>query len=152
MKNNITMSRENAIKLVKLMRTMIERDVNLIKFLDESSLISFREPIEVDEYFQGVSNGFLSEVIHALTGNEVEVIGKVEVLLACPCCGFKTLTELFNTVEATGYDICSYCGWEDDGTNDETSYRSINHGSISDYLCKIQENPNKYYIDKWLKD
>jgi hypothetical protein len=31
---------------------------------------------------------------------------------ACPCCGFKTLSER-NT-----FEICAICFWEDDGQND----------------------------------
>lgn len=64
---------------------------------------------------------------------------------------FKTLTERFNPEEGTGYDICPYCNWEDDGTTDIESYRSINKGSILDYRNKINANFNKYYINKWLK-
>jgi hypothetical protein len=33
-------------------------------------------------------------------------------LYACPCCGERTLSE------RGGYDICSVCGWEDDGQDD----------------------------------
>jgi hypothetical protein len=33
-------------------------------------------------------------------------------LYACPCCGEQTLSE------RGGYDICSVCGWEDDGQDD----------------------------------
>jgi len=30
----------------------------------------------------------------------------------CPCCGYKTLSEL------GGYDLCEVCYWEDDGQTD----------------------------------
>jgi Cysteine-rich CPCC len=33
----------------------------------------------------------------------------------CPCCGHATLDE------RGGYDICSECGWEDDGQDDHDS-------------------------------
>lgn len=100
---------------------------------------------------QGISNGFLSEIIHAITGYEVEVFGEVEELYPCPCCGFKTLTEYFDAKEGTGYDICPYCHWEDDGTTETDSYRSINKGSIEDYRKKMRTNFNKYYISKWMR-
>ena len=32
---------------------------------------------------------------------------------ACPCCGYKTLTE------RGGYEICPVCFWEDDGQDDQ---------------------------------
>ena len=67
-----------------------------------------------------------------------------------PLLWFKTLTELYDKNVGTGYDICPYCNWEDDGTTDINSYRSINKGSMADYLNKIRLNPNKYYRNKWL--
>jgi hypothetical protein len=75
----------------------------------------------------------------------------VEELLPCPCCGYKTLTEQYDIEEGTGYDICPYCNWEDDGTLDSNAFSSVNNGSISDYRKALQLNFNKYYIDKWFK-
>lgn len=97
----------------------------------------------------GVSNGFLSQLIETITGIAVEVEGEVERLYSCPCCGYKTLTEKYNSMEGTGYDICPYCGWEDDGTTDIEIVRAINHGSIKDYRNRMESDPNKYYINKW---
>lgn len=61
-------------------------------------------------------------------------------LYKCPCCGYNTLTEEFNPKNGTGYDICPLCGWEDDGTIDVNSVRSINGGSISDYRKRLSLN------------
>ena len=58
----------------------------------------------------------------------------------CPCCGYNTLTEEYNPKNGTGYDICPLCGWEDDGTIDVNSVRSINGGSISDYRKRLSLN------------
>ncbi|WP_343224491.1 CPCC family cysteine-rich protein [Paenibacillus sp. ACRRX] len=74
----------------------------------------------------------------------------MEELFSCPCCGFKTLTELYDRIEGTGYEICPYCNWQDDGTSDINSYRSINKGSIVDYRNELRINSNKYYTNKWL--
>ena len=63
-------------------------------------------------------------------------------LFPCPCCGLRTLTETFNPSEGTGYDICPFCNWEDDGTTDIKKYRSINKGSIEDYRKKILKKYN----------
>lgn len=98
-------------------------------------------------YLLGASNGFLSEVIHTITGYEVEVCGENEELFPCPCCGIKTLTGRYNPREGTGYDFCPYCKWEDDRTTDIHSYRSINKGSILDYRNKISADPKKYETD-----
>lgn len=145
----INISRENAIKLIDEIRNTVEKEIDLSKYLEESFLENNTEKTELEVYSQGISNGFLSEIIHAIIGYEVEVIGDVEELFPCPCCGFRTLTELYNLNEGTGYDICPYCKWEDDGTTEIKMYRSINKGSIEDYRNNIQANLNKYYINKW---
>lgn len=142
----ITMSRENALKLIELTRSKLENE-DLSKYLDCSGM--GKTDSEVD--LLGVSNGFLSEVVHVITGYEVEVCGSVEELFICPCCGFRTLTECYDPMEGTGYDICPYCNWEDDGTTDIHFRRSINRGSIQDYRDKMRANPNRYYINKWME-
>lgn len=107
-----------------------------------------------DEYngadlIYGVSNEFLSDFIETLTGNKVCVTGDVEDLYICPCCGFKTLTEEYNENIGTGYDICPLCGWEDDGTTDINSVRSINGGSIAEYRKKLSQ---KSISNKWINE
>lgn len=99
----------------------------------------------------GCSNGFLSEFYLTLTGERVEVIGETQKLFSCPCCGFQTLSEVYDTQEGTGYDICRYCQWEDDGTVEVSKHSSVNRESISDYRQRILENRNFFYKDKWLK-
>ncbi|SHK23610.1 Cysteine-rich CPCC [Anaerocolumna jejuensis DSM 15929] len=142
-------SRENALKLIDEIRSTVEKEIDLSKYLEESFLENNIEQTELEAYSQGISNGFLSEIVHAIIGYEVEVIGEVEELFPCPCCGFKTLTELYDLNEGTGYDICPYCKWEDDGTTEINMYRPINKGSLQDYRNNIQANLNKYYINKW---
>lgn len=143
----IVVERANACKLIRLMRDTMNKE-DLSAYLKDNSK---EERTELEDDLLGTSNGFLSEVIHTITGYEVEVYGEAEELFPCPCCGFKTLTERFNPKEGTGYDICPYCNWEDDGTTDIESYRSINKGSISDYRNKMNANPNRYYINKWFQ-
>lgn len=141
------MSRENAFKLIELIHNKLYTKMDLSQFFDTSFLDE--EDLEVD--LAGISNGFLSELIHTITGYEVEICGEAEELYPCPCCGFKTLTERYDSAEGTGYDICPYCKWEDDGTIDVDTYSSINRGSILDYRKQIDNNPNIYYINKWMK-
>lgn len=115
----ITLTRENAYKLIELVRDIVNT-IDLSVYLEDDLQ---KDKIELEED-----------------------------LLPCPCCGYKTLTERFDLKKGTGYDICPYCGWEDDGTTDIGSYRSINKGRILDYRNKISENANKYYLNKWLKE
>lgn len=147
-----TISREKAIKLISKIRDVIEKEMELSEYFGSDFLESNEEQMEFETDVQGVSNGFLSEIICAVTGYNIEVCGEVEELFPCPCCGFKTLTEIYNLTEGTGYEICPYCGWEDDGTVDTKAYRSINKGSIDDYRYNMQIRFNKYYINKWFKD
>lgn len=143
-------SRENALKLIGSVRDVAEKEMDFLKYFEEDSSKINTEINEVN--FEGVSNGFLSEIICAITGYEVEIIGEVEELFSCPCCGLKTLTERYNRIEGTGYEICPYCKWQDDGTVDINSYRSINKGSIAEYRNALHINFNMYYTNKWLKE
>lgn len=142
------MSRENFLELMYLIRGFIEKEINLSEYLEEYNSNADLESNELD--VQGISNGFLSQIAYLMTGYEIEIVGEVEELFSCPCCRLKTLTELYNELEETGYDICPYCKWQDDGTTDIHAYRSINKGSITDYRNKLCSDFNKYYINKWL--
>lgn len=57
----------------------------------------------------GVKNEYIAARLLALTGTEYDIVGEVENLEQCPCCGFKTIGERGN------YDVCPVCFWEDDG-------------------------------------
>ncbi|MEJ8307390.1 CPCC family cysteine-rich protein [Saccharibacillus sacchari] len=140
------MTRENFLELMCLVRSFIDKENNVLEWLEGYS--SDSESDELDS--NGVSNGFLSQIAYLVTGYEIEITGEVEELCSCPCCSFKTLTESYNKLEGTGYDICPYCKWQDDGTTDINTYRSINKGSIADYRRNLCSDFNKYYINKWL--
>ncbi|MBS9768243.1 MAG: hypothetical protein KGV44_12000 [Flavobacteriaceae bacterium] len=43
------------------------------------------------------------------------------IKFACPCCGYKTLNELYNVEQGTGYAICQVCWWEDDGRDNHNA-------------------------------
>lgn len=147
----IKIHRSNVIRLLCEIREMIYKNIDLKVYFGDAYLSNKIEQTDLEVFCYGVSNGFLSELVHAILGYEVEIIGDAEELLPCPCCGYKTLTEQYNVDEGTGYDICPYCNWEDDGTIDNNIFSSVNNGSILDYQKRLQLNPNKYYIDKWFK-
>lgn len=147
----MNISRENAIKLISDIREIAEKEIDLKKYFGDDFLENNKGQAELDLEVQGVSNGFLSEILCMVIGMDIEIYGDVERLFPCPCCELRTLTEEYSLDEGTGYDICPYCNWEDDGTTDINDYRSINGGSIADYRNKLRANFNKYYINKWLK-
>lgn len=146
--NENKMTRKNVFVLIELMRNFLDTQVDVSMYLEkdfDKRWLEKNEEVECD--FIGVTNGFLAQVIHAITGYKVEVIGEIEdEMYTCPCCGYKSLTEM------AAYDICSYCFWEDDGTVDIHARRAVNHGSIEDYRKKIKMNPNKYYINKYRRE
>lgn len=145
-------SRENMMKLINEIRNIVKKEIELSKYLEVDCLEYKIEQNDLEVYCQGVSNGFLSEIFEAVIGYKVEVIGEVEELFACPCCGFRTLTELHDLNQGTGYDICPYCNWEDDGTSERSAESSVNGGTIEDYRNRIKKNFNKYYINKWFQE
>lgn len=73
--------------------------------------------------YVGVVNSYLKEKIFLL-GREEDVEGIVETLEACPCCGYRTLTERGE------YEICPVCFWEDDGTTETDRVSGPNHMTL----------------------
>ena len=137
------LKREEVARLIDFIRNKIVGDTEF------SSIIQIDNEYEINELVYGITNEYLSSLIETILGCKVDVIGEVEELYKCPCCGYNTLTEEFNPDEGTGYDICPFCGWEDDGTTDIDEYRSINKGSMNDYRKKITANN---ITNKWLKN
>ena len=63
----------------------------------------------------------------------------------CPVCG------KYEFSDECCFDICPYCGWEDDGTEDNTPILGANDLKLSEYQARynryIRENPH-YRWDK----
>jgi len=101
--------------------------------------------------FRGAPNKFVANYIKETFGENVVVTGKQEDLLPCPCCGARSLTELYDRKCGTGYDICEHCGWEDDGTVDLKQNSSVNKGTMLDYRRKlpvtISGNPRWIFVN-----
>jgi predicted RNA-binding Zn-ribbon protein involved in translation (DUF1610 family) len=87
--------------------------------------------------FRGAPNKYIANYIRDIFGIEAIVTGKLESLFPCPCCGARSLDELYNRECATGYDICEYCGWEDDGTTDPNKRSSVNRGTMNEYRSNL---------------
>lgn len=87
--------------------------------------------------FRGAPNKYIANYIGDTFGCDVVVTGTPEVLYPCPCCGARSLDELYSKKHATGYDICEHCGWEDDGTTDPHIRSSLNKGTMSEYRSTL---------------
>jgi len=107
--------------------------------------------------FKGLTNEYLSKATGIIisSGNPFE-------LIACPCCGYKTLER------RNKFEICKICWWEDNGQDNsnadevwgESNFRVSLTQARYFYLTfgiynpeqinlkKIQEEPNKYAIGR----
>ena len=70
------------------------------------------------------SNEKLANILGEILDKQVNVIGDDPILYSCPCCGKKTLWKRGE------YDICSCCGWEDDGIEEDNKYSPPNHMTL----------------------
>jgi len=147
-------ARLKVFELIAKCRLMLVDQKKIEEFLDDyhydASNMDDDLVKAISECYQGVSNGYLSEIYESIMGEIVEVIGEVSELYLCPCCKRKTLTECYDVDEGTGYDICPYCNWEDDGTKNIELSSGVNKGSIKEYRERIQQNPSYYFREKWL--
>lgn len=72
-------------------------------------------------------NEKLAAIVSNILKQSVVVDGKQSLQprkQACPCCGEETLSMRGE------YDICSNCGWEDDGIEEEGKYSNPNHMTL----------------------
>lgn len=143
-----TISRAEAIKTIAQAREAVCSAEELQLLLEDAQENTVYEALLA--YYAGVTNGFLSQVCEAITGEIIEVIGNPAELLPCPCCNRKTLTERYDPMAGTGYNICSYCWWEDDGTADENMRSGVNRGSMKEYRERIRADSNYYQREKWI--
>jgi cysteine-rich CPCC protein len=149
--NNL--DRDEVIKLIAKCRLTFGTDQQIEELLEYSlnDVSDLQKEVydELSELYSGVNNGYLSSIYEELTGEKVEVVGEIIELFTCPCCKLKTLFEKYDVAKGTGYEICDYCGWEDDGTSDANSQSSVNRGSINEYRGRIQTNQNYYSKGKY---
>lgn len=139
--------RTAAIKLIARAREAVCEPEQLHELRDNYGASTVYEAVA--SAYCGVTNGYLSQICETISGRRLEVVGEAEARFPCPCCGRRTLTELYDPMQGTGYDICDYCGWEDDGTSSDTAVSTVNRGSMQDYRERIRNETNYYYQEKW---
>jgi hypothetical protein len=94
--------------------------------------------------YVGVLNSYLEKQLSAL-GAITEVIGEIEALERCQCCGFRVVHEPAN------YEICPVCKWEDDGTKDVCKYSPANHATLQGARRAFEEVRGNAELDKFAK-
>jgi len=152
---NQKVARESVYRAIMHARLMLRNGSHISTKIEQTSVESIQEKSLLDEVahnYRGTTNNYLAEIMNVLTGNRVVVVGDPDLLFACPCCNFRTLDEKYDIQMGTGYDICDYCGWEDDGTADVHLQSGVNKCSLSELRTRIAKNPANYSIGKWLSD
>jgi hypothetical protein len=142
-----TVTRAEAIAMIAQARQTLCEPQRIDELLEDYGAETLLDAL-LHEY-AGVSNGFMSQICSAIAARKLDVIGVPEPLLPCPCCARRTLTERHDVALGTGYDICDFCGWEDDGTSDITVRSSVNRGSMAEYRDRIGREASPCPCDKW---
>lgn len=75
--------------------------------------------------YVGVVNAFLEKRL-AQIGLAAAVVGEVEALEPCPCCGYRTIGTRGE------YQICKVCFWEDDGSDEPDRHSGPNHMTLAE--------------------
>lgn len=97
--------------------------------------------------YLGVLNSYLQQRLLKV-GVDVNVVGQVEDLNKCPCCGYRVH-------ESQGdFEVCPVCYWEDDGTANDKRYSSANHMTLEEARSNFERIGAAHdgLKDKVLKD
>lgn len=70
------------------------------------------------------SNEEIEVILSNIIGSSVSIEGQNRKKYPCPCCKREIM------VTRGEYDICSNCGWEDDGNEQEDKYSPPNHMTL----------------------
>lgn len=70
---------------------------------------------------QDAGKAWFEWYVEKLVNHSTRIEGEAGQSFACPCCGYKTLSE------RGGYEICKVCFWEDDG-QDDTDADTVRYG------------------------
>ncbi len=90
--------------------------------------------------YSGARNSYILEKIKLLNSEIIEIVGETIELLACPCCGYKTLGEHGN------YEICTVCWWEDDGQDNSDASQILGGPNYGMSLTRSRINFLRYGI------
>jgi hypothetical protein len=142
-------SRADAIRIIARARESVAETSELKDLMDDWHAQTVFDAL-LDAY-AGVTNGFLACACEAITGTRFRVVGEPDERLPCPCCHRRTLTERYDVSQGTGYEICDYCRWEDDGTVRDDVVSSVNRGSMSEYRARVAADADVHCCEKWRK-
>ncbi|WP_025130556.1 CPCC family cysteine-rich protein [Pseudomonas sp. PH1b] len=93
--------------------------------------------------YRGVSHLYLMRCLREAGLGDYLVSPGLEHREACPCCGYRTLSE-----RAT-YEICDLCHWEDDGSEALDVPSGPNHQTLGQAREHFARHQDHLPLDKW---
>ncbi len=116
------MTRAEAIELLaqRELKTLTpdDRESRLLDCRDEEDDVGVPDDALLLQSLRHEYVGVLNEFIEQRLGISERVIGQVEVLRPCDCCGFRTIE--------TEFDVCPVCFWEECSVLAGTSFPGPN--------------------------
>lgn len=100
---------------------MFERIVDFFDPGYNAALIEYLKDIK-----RGITNTYLANFMSNTLSSSILVEGEADVLEACPCCGYRTLTE------SGEYFVCKVCFWEDDSSFMPDDYSTANRMTLGE--------------------
>lgn len=99
--------------------------------------------------YVGTKNEYISSRIRSLGLGEANVTGMPDLLMPCPCCKYRTISQRGE------YDICPVCHWEDTGSDEAEVYSGPNHCTLGEARSKftmgLSEGTVEDASDKYLR-
>lgn len=93
--------------------------------------------------YRGVSHLYLMRCLREAGLGDYIVSPGFEHREACPCCGYRTLSERGT------YEICDLCHWEDDGSEALDVPSGPNHKTLGQAREQFTRDMSHLPLDKW---
>lgn len=93
--------------------------------------------------YRGVTHRYLRSCLREAGLGDYAVSANIECLEACPCCGYRTLSE------RGAYEICGLCHWEDDGSQALDVLSGPNHKTLGQAREHFAQQQGRLPLDKW---
>lgn len=97
-------------------------------------------PFLIDSYATELAHarGAYLEDELMIHGLKCRVVGGAPRTFKCPCCEYSSLPN------RSDYDVCSVCGWEDDGTVDDRSVSAANRATLGEARAAFRQHGTAY--------
>lgn len=118
------------------------RESLLLDWRDEEDDVGVPDEVLLLQALKHRYVGVLNEYLQRRLGIAERVVGDVEVLRPCACCGFRTLDD-------GGFSICPVCFWEECFVKDLDSVSGSNHQTLRQARSNFESIGA---VDEWSVD